>query len=64
MIHVSLSKEDLVVLCKSIAPPYGGDIYSEFCGNQWNEDWKWKDDAFNDMTENQLWAFYQERKGG
>jgi len=61
MIRVDLSKQDLVRLCKSLDPPFGGDEYSEFCGNQWNENWKWKDGVFEDMDEHALWEFYQER---
>lgn len=59
--NVNLNKRDLVRLCKSTEIPYGGDndILTEFCGNQWNEDWKWKSDAFSNMTETELLNFYK-----
>ena len=62
MIRVELSQRDLIILCKSLIPPFGGDEYSEFCGNQWNEDWKWKDDMFENWSEGTLWKFYRERR--
>ena len=61
MIRVELSKSDLIRLCKSLTPPFGGDEYSVFCGNQWNENWKWKGGVFEKMDEANLWFFYQER---
>ena len=63
MINANLDLDDLLTLVKGLVPPYGGDKYSEFCGDQWNEDWKWKEDAFNKMDEDELWAFYLSRKG-
>ena len=59
---VNLDKTDLISLCKSLTPPFGGDKYSVFCGNQWNEDWKWKDGVFERMSEDQLYLFYKKRR--
>jgi len=55
-------RRDLINLCKSLSPPFGGDEYSEFCGNQWNEDWRWKNNVFEDMSNKQLEKFYLSRK--
>lgn len=60
--NVDLDINDLKTLVEGLIPPYGGDEHSEFCGNQWNEDWKWKEDAFDNMNEEELWEFYLSRR--
>jgi len=59
---VDLEKRDLIKLCLGLTPPYGGCDHSEFCSNQWNEDWKWKDGIFDKMTESELIEFYMDRR--
>jgi len=43
MIKTHLDRQDLLNLINGLPPPYGDDEYSESCGNQGNEDWKWKE---------------------
>ena len=56
---VNLTRKELITLAASVThPPYGGDEYSEFCGNQWNENWRWLPNAFDRFTDEQLWNMY------
>lgn len=59
---IEITRSRLIRLCKSLSPPYGGDEYSEYCGNQWNESWKWIDGIFSTMSTKQLEDFYLERE--
>jgi hypothetical protein len=59
---LDLDKRDLVTLCYGLVPPYGGCDHSQFCGNQWNEDWEWKQDVFENMIEEELFEFYLTRR--
>lgn len=61
--QIEIFSEDLHRLIRSVKPPYGGNHMSVFTGNQWNEDWSWKPDAFKDFTDVQLWNFYIEVSG-
>jgi hypothetical protein len=45
-------------LVKGCTPPYGGDQYSEFTGNQWNENWEYDMTKIKKFTNEQLWNFY------
>jgi hypothetical protein len=59
---VELSKKDLINLCYGLTPPWGVNEYTEYCGDQWNEEWCWKYGIFENMNENELWKFYQQNK--
>ena len=66
---VDLDKQDLVNLVLSTNPKSMQECDNltkvglmEFCGNQWNEDWKWKKEILNSMIENDLWEIYKKYK--
>ena len=56
---VSLDKADLITLVLGLNPPMELEgKYTQFCGNQWNDDWKWNREKLNSMTEQELYTLY------
>ena len=66
---IDLGKQDLINLVLSVTPKNMQECCDltkvnlmEFCGNQHNENWRWKKDVLNNMNENNLWKLYQKYK--
>lgn len=62
---VKMTKKFIVdAIIGGIEIPMGGfsNILTPFCGNQWNEDWKWDRDELNKMTLDELINFYNKHK--
>jgi len=64
-----LDKEDLIILIQGTWPYSMGEAVMleraglmEFCGTEWNKDWRWREDALQEMTEKELMDLYQKYK--
>ena len=42
-----------------VSPPYGGNDYTRFTGNQWNEDWEWNREKLEHLSTEQLKKLYK-----
>jgi hypothetical protein len=62
IITAQLDKTDLLVLAYGVIPPYGGNEYTEFDGNQWNESWEWDIEKLSQLSKAQLWDMYCKAK--
>jgi len=69
VMSVELTKQDLINLLRGTKPDSMQECdnltkagYMEFCGNQHNEDWRWKEDKLQTLSEEELWNLYQEYK--
>ena len=61
-VTTTLDRMDVLNLIKGLRPPYGGNEYTKFTGNQWNEDWEWDMDKFKDMSIIGLLNLYERMK--
>lgn len=57
-ITTTLNRPEVMVLVRSLPIPYGGNEYTKFTGNQWNESWAWDNKMFEGVTTVGLMEFY------
>lgn len=61
-ITTTLEREDVLNLIRGLPTPYGGNEYTKFTGNQWNESWSWDMDTLKRKSTIGLMDFYNQQK--
>ncbi len=58
---MNLTKDILIdaIIGGTNIPQGGYGNLTEFCGNQWNENWKWKHDELNKIDFDKLFQLYK-----
>lgn len=63
-ITTTLTRSDVLSMIRGLPTPYGGNEYTKFTGNQWNENWDWDMSKFKDVSLIGLHELYLRLKKG
>jgi len=59
---ISIDKDFILDAIVGGVSPARDEEFGVFCGNQWNENWKWNKSKLAKMSTQELYSFYLERK--